>query len=173
MSADIVNPKTFSRRVHRRGAILVESLIVVGFTAFMLAVGIYFHFLYVHKLFTMRQARQQAWSAASPGCNGGVTNGVFNSAFSLIDLLSGHQLDQLPDSPLSRIGRKDGSTSSTVLVPSLLHSWGYSGPNSMSLTSSTRVACNELTDAAPKDASGVGIFKWGWNELVGKADPTP
>ena len=167
MTSRHTSTTTRSRRVRQRGAILVESLIVVSFTAFMLAVGIYFHFLYIHKLSTMRQAREKAWSTASPGCQGGLTNGVFNSAFSLVNLLADHQMDQLGDEPVLHIGRQDGSSRADVSAPSLLQSWGGSGPSSVSLTSSTRVACNEVTDKTPEDADGVGIFKWGWSELVG------
>jgi hypothetical protein len=158
-------------RALRRGSILVESLVVVSMTALLLAAAIYFHFLYLNKLHTMREARQKAWSAASPGCNGGVTNGVFDSAFSLVDLLSNRQIDQLPDSPLAKVGRKDGSTSATAPVPSLLYSWGGSGPSSTSTTSSTRVACNEVIDKTPGDADAVGLFKWGWDELTSDANP--
>jgi len=157
----------YPTRARQRGAILVESLIVVSFTAFMLAVGIFFHFLYIHKLATTRQAREKAWSAASPGCQGGLTNGVFNSAFSLLDILADDQNHELSGSPLSQVGRQDGTSQADVPVPSLIHSWGGTGPSSMSLTSSTRVACNEVTEPNPKDADGVGIFKWGWAELVG------
>jgi len=94
-------------------------------------------------------------------------NGVFNSAFSLLDILADDQNHELSGSPLSQVGRQDGTSQADVPVPSLIHSWGGTGPSSMSLTSSTRVACNEVTEPNPKDADGVGIFKWGWAELVG------
>ena len=159
------------RRRFARGVVLVESLIVIGFTAFMLAAGIFFHRLYANKIYTMREARRKAWSEATPGCNGGVTGEMFGAALGIVDMLSDEhrRIDQdatLQDkSALAHAGMKDGATSSKADVPELLASWRGGFPSSYDVASKTRVPCNEKPEQV--DANGVGIMKWGWDALVG------
>ncbi len=154
------------RHGRRRGAIFVESLIVVGLTTLLLAAGIFFHYLYIHKLYTMREARRKAWAAASPGCNGGVTGGGYDAVHNMLRFLAGEdgdgRIDQMgAHSPLGSVADKAGNHSSEAPAPAILH-----GGGNVTITSSTRVACNENVANDEPTADAVGIFRWGWREFV-------
>jgi hypothetical protein len=75
--ADRLRRVSAARR--RRGAVYVESVVVSMMLALMLGGVFFFHKLYAGKLFTLRQARLQAWSTAYGGsCGGAVTNAALN-----------------------------------------------------------------------------------------------
>jgi hypothetical protein len=166
MPGDAMSKRTIATRRHNRGAIFVESLIVVGLTTLLLATGIFFHFLYIHKLSTMREARRKAWAAASEGCNGGITGGGYDAVHNMLQFLAGEdgdgRIDQMgQNSPLGSVADRAGHHSSEAPAPALLHL------GNVPIASSTRVACNENNPEGDEpSADAVGIFRWGWREFV-------
>ena len=63
--------RTFRRRSQRRGAILVESLIVSSMLILCVIGALFFHRLYAAKFRAIREARFQVWQAANSRACGG------------------------------------------------------------------------------------------------------
>jgi hypothetical protein len=157
--------------------VFVEAVIVVTLTAFLLATGMYFHFMYIHKLRTMREAKLHAWEKAVAGCNGGASDGLYDAVHELVTLLAhdgdvqgdGPRIDQM-QSPLNDAKDNGGESSSDAPVPALFSGWGSgssaSGTSrSVHIASATRVACNENVNSQDTSADAIGIFRWGWREF--------
>jgi hypothetical protein len=139
----------------RRGSVMVESLIVIGMIAVMLAVGIFLHSAYIYKIAAMRESRSAAQQAAGHGCGGGVSGGIIGSIASAIRIFDDSPVQA--GSPGFSVGASTSGKSYSVQEPALI------GGQAFSMNSESRVACNEEN---PPFSDIVGIFQWGFSEII-------
>src|SRR6266508_2406730 len=152
--------RPYRRKRHgNRGAVLTETLIVVGMLTTFLLVCYFFHELYIRKLAAMRESRNEAWEAAGKGCGGGLSGGITGGVGSLIDLLQGDAPD-LASAGL-RVGAKTNSKHEDVRSAAAL------GGRSYGMKSETRVACNEVT-VNDSHSMLLDLLEWGFHELIPK-----
>lgn len=133
---------TCSRR-RQRGAVFVESVIVIAVLTLMFAGVVFFQHLYVAKIGAQAAARDRAWQLALDGCN---------PELPIVPLLHAVALDQdgaeatntsAPVETFFTIGHEVGAQSGSSRAPALL------GGHNYRLDSSIQLACNE-TMASPR-----------------------
>ena len=149
-----------SRR-RARGAVFVESIVVISMIMLLFAGGLFLHRLYSMKLKAMREARLTAWTGALQGCPTGLgLPGVASAVWSSIESLS------TCDSPFGASCVVGGlTTSGTTNPPDWMGTSGASAPGPVTYTVTSdarlggrtfrpsaqhRVACNET----PQHTSG-------------------
>jgi hypothetical protein len=144
-----------------RGAVFVESIIVISMLMLMLAAGLFLHRLYSMKLKAVREARLAAWTPALRGCPTGLGfPGIAGAVWSSIDSLA--TCDSVNGANCVIQGL---TTSGTTDPPDWMGTSGASMPDAVSyevrsdsrvggsrftVSSQNRVACNET----PQHESG-------------------
>jgi hypothetical protein len=134
-------------RLRRRGAVLVEALIVGGSLVVCMGCVLFAHRLYSAKFATMRQARLDAWARALPGCGGANIDSILSPA-SLIDTVNAREVtdDDVSDW-LVDAQRGVGSAGPTTVR----------GPHGTGTTfraqARVSVACNEVGDQRPRESN--------------------
>lgn len=132
-----------SRAARRRGAVLIEGLVVSAMLAIFLACFVFVHALYTNKLATIAMAREQAWTRALPGCGGGLAMGLLNSLGTVTAL---NEVDESSDSIdlpdwMANHARGVGEPAAISVSTSAPMS-----ARSFSLQTRSSVACNEVAD---------------------------
>src|SRR4051812_21041364 len=140
--------KRRSTRRGTRGAILIESVIVITMLAVAMVVLAFFHRLYSAKLATMRVSRLDAWTQAMPGCGSGAK-------------LDGDGISSVTDATDNgNLSTDDHSDVSGAKESNITDSRG----RSYSVSTHLRVVCNEPV-AAHEDL--FSILEWAIKEIVG------
>lgn len=135
---------TYSRSARRRrGAVLVEGLVVAAMLAIFLACVVFIHALYTNKMATIATAREQAWTRALPGCGGGLAMGLLNSLGVITAL---NEVDESSDSIdlpewMANHARGIGEPAAVTVSTSAPMT-----ARSFTLQTRTSVACNEVAD---------------------------
>lgn len=158
-------PSSMNRsHARRRGAVMVEGLIVATVLALLLACGVFFHQLYSAKLKTMREARMEAWRTALTGCAGGLATALLNS-LGTITVLSEAEENGLLDAPdwLTNMGRGVGEP-----APESVRASPLLGAGSYQLRSRRSLACNDYADQAAGDSNFAAIFRMVRDMLVSR-----
>jgi Flp pilus assembly protein TadG len=149
-----------TRRPRRRGAVLVEALVVIPVFIIAFTGAIFLGNLYRQKLVTMQTARQAAWANAMAGCS---------ESGDGEDLATESQLDQddaegAPGTEVftSFVSSTSGSASATVRASG--------GPSSFnqSFSSSMTVACDEIP---VEGGTIISVFEYLW-QILGPMAPT-
>jgi hypothetical protein len=127
----------------RRGAVLVEGLVVSAMLALFLACVVFVHALYTNKMAGIATAREQAWTRALPGCGGGLAMGLLNSVGVITAL---NEVDESSDSIdlpdwMANHARGVGEPAAVTVTTSAPMTAA-----SFSLQTRTSVACNEVAD---------------------------
>ena len=153
------SPEMRRSRRRQRGAVLVESLIVIGMLVVMLAAGVFLHGVYSSKLQGMARASNDAWEKAED-CQGGLLGAVVSTLIGIVDGFAEAADSDPNSSPMDgqavfSVGNALGSADSTAP--------GLRG-GSVQLHSETRVACNEKVQEHSDLAS---LFQWGFSEIAG------
>jgi hypothetical protein len=153
-----------SRRRRTRGAAFVESIIVISMISLMLAGGLFFHRLYMHKFRVMSESRTAAWQGALNGCPTGlgimaVGQAIWNSVNNLADcnpLDPGCMVDGLSSSstaPTPWVGETGANVppevTYTVRNDSML------GGAEFTVKGHYRVVCNETPQSETGDLASL------------------
>jgi len=159
-------PDLLQRRLARirraRGAVFVESIIVIAMLMLMLAGGLFFHRLYSMKLKAVREARLAAWTPALRGCPTGLGfPGIAGAAWNAYN----NGVADCDDANLAACVVQGLTVSGTNDPPEWMGTSGASVPDAVSyevssdsrlgggrfsVSSQNRVACNET----PQHESG-------------------
>jgi hypothetical protein len=138
-------PNMRHARVATRGAIFVESIVIITFLSIFMAGALFFHRLYLTKHYVMQQARLSTWSEALSGCEATDIEAPWPK--DSLDKTKGEgDADAPPQAPemnqtVSFVGApkhiSPETAAKSVKASSLL------GGRAFSLSSRVKVACNE------------------------------
>ncbi len=140
-----------------RGAIFVESIIVIAMLTLMMASALFFHGLYARKLKTMRESRAAAWEKSLPGCNSAVELVAVWQAVGLVDSISGLNEDSDTAPEWMSVGRQEDTKSVTVTADKLV-----GGTYNLKTTNS--IVCNEKGDDHRGDI--IAVLTQMWDTLI-------
>lgn len=161
------------RRRNKRGAALVEAVVVIPFFIIIFASILFVGNLYKEKLRVMRLTKESAWAYAmencgtaghpmtttgiprsegTPGSGPGPTDSESPTDLSEADKAGGDKAD-------FEAQKNFGSSEATM--QSSVGADGYIGGFTKDVTSHTRVMCNE----APYNGDLVGFLKAGWQSI--------
>jgi hypothetical protein len=151
------------QRRRSRGAVLVESTIVVAMLMIMMASGLFFHRLYVTKLATMRMSRAAAWSKALPGCNSAVELVAIWQAVGVANAASGDAFDGLNEDSNDvphwmEVGRQADVKTATLTEDRLI------GNKTFDLRTVNSIVCNEKGDDTRGDI--IGVLQYMWDAII-------
>jgi hypothetical protein len=149
------------RPFSQRGAVFVESIIVIGMITLMLAAGLFLHRLYMNKFRAMSESRAAAWTGALRGCPTGLgLVGIGTAIWNSVEGLASCNASDGADCVV------DGLTSSTTtdppdwfgnaganVPPRVTYTVGADRPlpfREKSVSAEHRVVCNET----PQDEGG-------------------
>ncbi|RYZ05491.1 MAG: hypothetical protein EOO73_19770 [Myxococcales bacterium] len=137
-----------SRRA-RRGAALVESLIVSALLMTFMAAGLFLNRLYLAQQKAVEEARRTAWSQAMKGCNPSV---VMQAIWE--DVKDGPPT--LAEATLPAFFGVVSHTSGSASHSASAHA--RAGGGSYTLTATDTVVCNEIGDNGKGDIAGLLSF---------------
>src|SRR5688572_29527734 len=149
------------RRSRQRGAVFVESIIVVSMITLMLAAGLFLHRLYMNKFRAMSESRSAAWSGALNGCPTGlgavaIGRALWNSIHTLTECSPsdgvGCMIDGLTSSGSDHAPDWFGNAGANVppRVSYTVNAHRMLGFTEASVSAQHRVVCNET----PQDELG-------------------
>lgn len=140
-----------------RGAILVESVIVIAMLTLMMASALFFHSLYAQKLKTQRESRAAAWGKALPGCNSAIELVAVWQAVGLADAALDLNEDSTTPPTWMSVGRQEDVTSKTVTADRLVG-------GSYTVKTTNSIVCNEKGDDKRGDV--IAVLTQMWDALI-------
>jgi hypothetical protein len=131
----------------RRGAALVESIIVSALLMTFMAGGLFLHRLYMAQQKAINDARLTAWTQAMKGCNAAVDlQAIWLDA---CDGPPSTSIEMEPPGFFGAVSHTSGSASRSASAHARVGGGGYT------LSASDSVACNEIANDDRGDAVGL------------------
>ena len=146
----------------RRGAVMVEALVVIPFFILINMMILFMTNLYLEKLRTIRESKACAWESAMKGnCEGGCGQ---ISGFSSDDIDLGSESNPSQGHPQvdSWLTKTFKQSSSIVEGSATAHSWNGWGGWTMNLKTKQVVICNEK----PENHQFRSIFLYTYHKLT-------
>jgi hypothetical protein len=146
-----------------RGAIFVESIVVISMMMIMMGGGLFFHRLYAMKLRTIRQSRVAAWTKALPGCNSAIGLAAVWQAVGLANAASNGAFDGLNEDSQGmpnwmQVGREADVKTETVSSSNVV------GGQSFQMKTTNSVVCNEKANDDRGDI--ISVLKYAWDATI-------
>ncbi|MCC6555560.1 MAG: hypothetical protein IT372_21575 [Polyangiaceae bacterium] len=139
------------RRGARRGAVMVEALVVIPFFIIIFASIVFIGNLYKNKLKTSQDSLAEVWLNSNLGCNGAATLSPLPGT----EAVDWGEVKEAPGMALcdKEFGKLQSTKEASVKASNLI------GGKNASAGTSTAVLCNEVPETG--DFNGAVDFLWG------------